>query len=422
MTDNLARHRVVVTGMGAVTPVGLSVRDGWKALSAGQSGIGPVTLFDASPYVTRLAGEVKGFDPQQYMDRKEARRMDRFAQFAMAASVQAVAESGLDLAKEDLSRIGVLIGSGIGGFQSMQDQHTILIQKGPGRVSPFIIPMLIINMASGLVSMRFGFKGPNSAVVTACASGAHAIGDAARIIQRGDADVMITGGAEAAVTTFGYAGFCNMGAMTARNDEGPGASCPFDKRRDGFVMGEGAGIVVLESAEHARKRGARIAGEVAGYGMSGDAHHMTAPDPKGEGAMYAIRAALKDSGFAPGDIDYINAHGTSTQLNDSTETLAIRTVFGPAAEKVPISSTKSMTGHMLGASGAVEFIVCLLAIGEGFVPPTINYKEKDETCDLDYVPNKGVKKDIKTAMSNSFGFGGHNAVLVVKKWLNTDAN
>ncbi len=418
----MSRRSVVITGLGAITPVGNTVADTWNALTGGVSGIGPVTLFDAAAYPTRLAGEVKNFDPTSCMDRKEARRMDRFAQLAMAACVEAVAGAKLDMQKEDASRVGVIIGSGIGGFKTMEDQHTILIQKGPGRVSPFIIPMLIINMASGLVSMRFGAKGPNSAVVTACASGAHAIGDAAKVIERGAADVMITGGAESAITPFGFSGFCNMGAMTTRNDEGPGASCPFDKRRDGFVMGEGAGIVILESAEHAQARGAKILGELAGYGMSGDAHHMTAPDPEGEGADLAIRAALKDAGLNPEDIDYVNAHGTSTQLNDRTETKALKRALGERAKTVLISSTKSMTGHMLGAGGAVELIVSLQAVVNGMVPPTINYKEQDETCDLNYVPNKGVAAQVDAAMSNSFGFGGHNAVLIVKKWQTSSAS
>lgn len=416
-------RRVVVTGMGAITPVGNTVASMWESLRQGRSGIGPVTHFDAALYPSRVAGEVKGFDPQAFfMDKKDARHADRFAQFAVAAAVQAAADAKLDMSKEDAEQVGVIIGSGIGGFRTMEDQHTILVQKGPGRVSPFVIPMLIINMASGLVSMRLGAKGPNSSVVTACASGGHAIGDAYKIVQRGDSDVMIAGGAEAAVTPFGYAGFCNMGAMSTRNEAGPAASSPFDKRRDGFVMGEGAGIVILESLEHALARGATVLGEIVGYGMSGDAHHMTAPDPKGDGATSAMKRAIADAGISPEEIDYINAHGTSTQLNDRTETTAIKRVYGEHARKLVVSSTKSMTGHMLGAAGAVEAIVCILALQHDFLPPTINYQEPDADCDLNYIPNQGVQKTVKITMSNSFGFGGHNAVLVVKKWQKNETN
>jgi len=417
MSDRPARgRRVVVTGLGAITPVGHAVNDSWEALLAGTSGVGPVTLFDATAFPTRVACEVKNFDPGERLDRKEARRTDRFAQFALWATDEAWKDAGLDAAKEDVARIGVIIGSGIGGFTTMEEQHTTLVQKGPGRVSPFVIPMLIVNMASGLVSMRWGVKGPNMAIVTACASGAHSIGESARIIERGDADVMIAGGAEATVTPFGFAGFCNMGALTPRNDAGPAASCPFDARRDGFVMGEGGGILILESLEHATARGARIHAELAGYGASCDAHHMTAPDPEGVGAVIAMQNAIRDAGIRPDQIDYINAHGTSTQLNDKTETVAIKKVLGGHAKEIPVSSTKSMTGHMLGAAGAVEAVVSILAIQKGRVPPTINYEQPDPACDLDYVPNKARDVKAEIVMSNSFGFGGHDAVLVFRKW------
>ena len=409
-------RRVVVTGMGAIAPVGNSVAEVWEAVKKGVSGIGPITRFDASQLPCRLAGEALSFDPLKCMDRKEVRRTDLFSQFGIAGSVEAVADSGLELEKEDLTRFGVVIGSGIGGFATMDEEHTALVLKGPGRVSPFVIPMLIINMVAGLVAIRFKMRGPNFSVVTACASGAHAIGEAFRLVQNGDADVMVAGGAEAAITAFGYAGFCNMGALSTRNEEGPGASCPFDARRDGFVMGEGAGIVILEELEHARARGARIHAEVAGYGMSADAHHMTAPDPQGEGAALAMTMALKDSGMEAAEIGYINAHGTSTQLNDKAETLAVKKVFAEHAHNIPISSTKSMTGHMLGASGALEFVISILAIKDGYLPPTINYRQVDPACDLNYIPNQGIKKEIEAAMSNSFGFGGHNAVLVARKW------
>ncbi|MEK7766140.1 MAG: beta-ketoacyl-ACP synthase II, partial [bacterium] len=326
----------------------------------------------------------------------------------------------LDMAKEDPDRVGVITGSGIGGFQTLEDQHTTLVLKGPGRVSPFVIPMLLINMASGLVAMRFGARGPNTSTVTACASGANAIGDAFKVIQRGDADAMLAGGAESTITPFGFAGFCNMGAMSVRNELGSRASSPFDKNRDGFVMGEGAGIVILESLEHATARGAKIFAELVGYGMSSDAYHMTAPDPKGDGATAAMAHAIKDAEIEPGRVDYINAHGTSTQLNDKTETVAIKRVLGEHARNVLVSSTKSMTGHMLGAAGAVEAIVAILALVRGVVPPTANYEVPDEACDLNVVPNQPVTKHLTYAMSNSFGFGGHNAVLVMRKWETTE--
>lgn len=408
----MERRRVVVTGMGPVTPIGTGHEVFWKALLDGVSGAGPITHFDTSEYTTRIAAEVKDFDPEQYMERKEAKRMDRFVQYAVAASRLAVEDSGLDPASTNMDRVGVLIGSGIGGTGTWEDQHRTLIERGPGRVSPFFVPMLISDMASGQVSIIWGAKGPNLAVTTACATATHGIGEATEIIRRGAADVMIAGGAEAAITPMAVAGFCAMKALTTRNDDPEHASRPFDLNRDGFLMGEGAGIVVLESLEHARARGARIYGEVIGYGMSGDAHHITAPAPGGEGAARSMAAALANAGLKPEQIDYINAHGTSTDQNDKYETSAIKTVFGDYAYKVAVSSTKSMTGHLLGAGGAVEGIACLHAIREGIVPPTMNYETPDPECDLDYVPNKPREVDVRVAMSNSFGFGGHNATLI----------
>jgi len=342
--------------------------------------------------------------------------MDRFAQFAMAATSEAIQDSKLDLSQEDTKRIGVLLGSGIGGLGTIEKEHKVLLAKGPRRVSPFLIPMLIIDMASGLVSIKYGLKGPNSAVVTACASSAHAIGDAFKIIQRGDAEAMVTGGAEGAITPLGLAGFCSMKALSTRNDDPHKASRPFDKERDGFVMAEGSGIVILESLEHAKARGAKVYAEMVGYGMSGDAYHMTAPAPEGEGAANAMQAALDNARMKPEEVDYINAHGTSTLLNDKYETIAIKKVFGEYAKEIPVSSTKSMTGHLLGAAGGVELITCLLAMEKGVIPPTMNYKYPDPDCQgLDFVPNQARKKEVKVAMSNSFGFGGHNAVLIIKK-------
>jgi 3-oxoacyl-[acyl-carrier-protein] synthase II len=417
-------RRVVVTGLGALTPVGNTVEEFWSALTQGKSGIGPITKFDASEkhdngeykFVTRIAGEVRNFDELKYVDKKDARRLDLYLKYAMATAVMAVEDSGLETAKIDGSRFGVLIGSGIGGISSLLEAHTTLKEKGPDRVSPFFIPMLIINMASGLVSMRFGAKGPNSAVVTACATGNHAIGDAFRLIQRGDADVMIAGGAEAIVVPLTIAGFCSMKAMSTRNDEPEKASRPFDAGRDGFVCGEGAGILVLESLEHARRRDARIYGEIVGYGMTGDAHHMTAPDPEGDGAARAMVGALKDAGLSPSDVGYINAHGTSTPYNDKFETIAIKRVFGEHARKLAVSSTKSMTGHLLGAAGGIEAIATVLALHHGVLPPTINYETPDPDCDLDYVPNQARKQDVETALSNAFGFGGTNATLALRKY------
>ena len=417
-------RRVVITGLGALTPVGNTVEEFWSALTQGKSGIGPITKFDANEkadngeykFVTRIAGEVRNFDELKYVDKKDARRLDPYLKYAMACAVMAVEDSGLDTARLDAARFGVLIGSGIGGISSLLEAHKMLLDRGPDRVSPFFIPMLIINMASGLVSMRFGAKGPNSAVVTACATGNHALGDAFRLIQRGDADVMIAGGAEAIVVPLTIAGFCSMKAMSTRNDEPQKASRPFDAGRDGFVCGEGGGILVLEALEHAVRRDARIYGEIIGYGMTGDAHHMTAPDPEGDGAARAMTGALADARLAPSDVDYINAHGTSTPYNDKFETLAIKRVFGEHARKLAISSTKSMTGHLLGAAGGIEAIATVLALHHGMLPPTINYETPDADCDLDYVPNQARKHDAETALSNAFGFGGTNATLAFRKY------
>ena len=409
-------RRVVVTGLGALTPIGNTAEELWTGLTEGRSGIGPITKFDASAYPTRIAGQIKNFDPLAYVDKKEARRLDPYLQYAIAASVMAVADAGIDSARVDGERFGVLIGSGIGGITTLLDGEHVLLEKGPDRVSPFIIPMLIINMASGLVSMRFGARGPNSSVVTACATGNHAIGDAFRLIARGDADLMIAGGAEAMIVPLTIAGFSAMKAMSTRNDEPQRASRPFDADRDGFVCGEGAGIVVLELLEHAVRRDARIFAEIIGYGMAGDAHHMTAPDPEGEGAARAMTLALKDAHLAPGDVGYINAHGTSTPYNDKFETLAIKRVFGDHAKKLAVSSTKSMTGHLLGAAGGVEAIATSLALHHGLLPPTINYETPDPECDLDYVPNQARKQDVEVALSNAFGFGGTNATLAFRKY------
>jgi len=410
------KRRVVVTGLGALTPVGNTTDEFWDALQRGKSGIGPITRFDATGYPTRIAGEVRGFDPLTFIDKKEARRLDPYLQYAIASAVMAVEDASLDVSKVDATRFGVLVGSGIGGITTLLDTHKVLIGKGPDRVSPFFIPMLIINMASGLISMRFGARGPNSSVVTACATGNHAIGDATRIIQRDDADIMIAGGAEAIIVDLTFAGFCAMKAMSMRNEEPTKASRPFDAGRDGFVCGEGAGLMVLESLPHARARDARIYGELIGYGMTGDAHHMTAPDPEGDGAARAMLAALRDAGIGPTEVQYINAHGTSTPYNDKFETLAIKRVFGDHARRLAVSSTKSMTGHLLGAAGGIEAIATLLALHHGVLPPTINYETPDPDCDLDYVPNQARKQAIDVAMSNAFGFGGTNATLAFRRY------
>lgn len=409
-------RRVVVTGMGAVTPLGVGLEPFWDGLKSGKSGIGPITLFDASDYTSQIAGEVKEFDPLAFLDKREVKRMDRFVQFGAAAALMALQDAGLEINESNESGVGVLIGSGVGGIKTWEEQHEILLSKGPSRVSPLLVPMMIGDMASGHISILLKAKGPNSAIQTACASGTHAAGEAFHIVKRGDADAMITGGAEAAVAPTALAGFCSMKALSTRNDQPEKASRPFDRDRDGFVVGEGAGILILEELDHAQSRGARIYGEVVGYGMSGDAYHITACDPEGKGAARAMAAALKSAGISPSQVDYINAHGTSTQLNDRSETSAIKIVFGEDAYRVPVSSTKSMTGHLLGAAGGIELIACLLAIRDGILPPTINYENPDPECDLDYVPNQCREKSVEVAMSNSFGFGGHNAALVVKRF------
>ncbi|WP_127531856.1 beta-ketoacyl-ACP synthase II [Paenibacillus kobensis] len=409
------KQRVVVTGMGVITSLGSDLDQFWGNLMEGKSGVSLVEAFDVSEYPTRIAAEIKGFNPEDYADKKEARKMDRFVQFAVAASKKAVKDAALEIGDAvDPERVGVMVGSGIGGLGTWEDQHNILLEKGPKRVSPFFIPMMIANMASGQVSMATGAKGPNSTAVTACATGTHSIGDSYKMIQRGDADVMICGGAEATIRPTGMAGFCAMRAMSVRNDEPEKASRPFDVDRDGFVMGEGAGVLVLESLEHAQKRGARIYAEVIGYGMSGDAHHMTEPDP--DGAARCMVRALKDAGLAPEEIDYINAHGTSTPVGDRSETLAVKKAFGDHAYKVAISSTKSMTGHLLGAAGGVEAVILGLTIQNGVIAPTINLDNQDPELDLDFVPNKPRQANVRTALSNSFGFGGHNATIVMRAY------
>ncbi|MFD7521464.1 MULTISPECIES: beta-ketoacyl-ACP synthase II [Paenibacillus] len=408
-------NRVVITGLGVMSSLGQEVNTFWGNLLAGKSGVSAIESFDVSEYPTRIAASVKDFNPEDYIDKREARKMDRFVQFAVAASINALKSSGLNIQEDtDPERVGVYVGSGIGGLSTWEEQHKILLEKGPKRVSPFFIPMMIANMASGQISMITGAKGPNSTAVTACATGTHSIGDSFKLIQRGDADVMICGGAEATISPTGVAGFCALRAMSTRNDEPEKASRPFDTGRDGFVMGEGAGILVLESLEHAQKRGAHIYAEVIGYGMSGDAHHMTEPDP--DGAARCMVKAIKDAGIAPEDIDYINAHGTSTPVGDKSETSAIKKALGEHAYKVAVSSTKSMTGHLLGAAGGVEAVICGLTLENGIIPPTINLDDQDPECDLDYVPNVPRKSDVQVAMSNSFGFGGHNATIILKKY------
>lgn len=410
------KKRVVITGLGCVTPVGTGKDDFWVNIKSGVSGIDKITRFDYTNYQTQIAGEVKDFTPEDYISKKELKKMDRFTQFAMVASKLAVADSELDLDSVDKNRMGTVIGTGIGGVETIEAQHKNLLEKGNKRVSPFFIPMMIGNMAAGQVAIEFGAKGPSTNICTACASGTNSVGDAFKIIQRGDADIMIAGGTEAAVTEFAVAGFCNMKAMSTNNDNPKKASRPFDKDRDGFVMGEGCGILILEELESAIKRNAKIYAEVVGYGMTSDAYHITTPAENGEGAARSMQVAINDAGINPNQIDYINAHGTSTYYNDLYETMAIKSVFGEDAKNVSISSTKSMTGHLLGASGAIEAIVCALAIKENFVPPTINLENPGEEMDLDYTPNKGKERTINYALSNSLGFGGHNATLVFKKY------
>lgn len=408
-------QRVVVTGMGLITSLGSDLPTFWNHILNGKSGISLIEAFDTTEYTTKIAAEIKDFDPNLYIDKKESRKMDRFVQFGVAASKLAIEDAKLVIGENaDPERVGVVVGSGIGGLGTWEDQHTILMEKGPRRVSPFFIPMMIANMASGQVSMTTGAKGPNSAAVSACATGTHSIGDSYRMIQRGDADVMICGGAEATIRPIGMAGFCAMRAMSTRNDEPEKASRPFDIDRDGFVMGEGAGVLILESLEHALNRGARIYAEVIGYGMSGDAHHMTDPDP--DGAARCMRKAIKDAGIEPEEIQYINAHGTSTGIGDKSETTAIKNAFGDHAYKLAVSSTKSMTGHLLGAAGGVEAVILGLTLHNGIIPPTANLDNQDPELDLDYVPNKPREADVRVALSNSFGFGGHNATIIMRKY------
>jgi 3-oxoacyl-[acyl-carrier-protein] synthase II len=409
-------RRVVVTGIGLVTPVGIGVRKNWETLLRGESGIGPITRFDASRYTTRIAGEVKGFDPLAFIDKREARKMDRFIQFALAAAALAVEDAGIDPALLEGDRTGVYIGSGIGGLATIEKCHTTLLQRGPDRVSPFFLISIIINEASGYVSIKYRSRGPNSATATACATSTHSIGDSVRLIARGDADRMLAGGTEAPVTPLGVAGFCAIRAISRRNDEPERASRPFDAERDGFVMSEGAGILLLEELGAARRRGAKIYAEIIGYGMNADAYHVTAPDEDAEGATGVMQRALADAGIDPAEIDFINAHGTSTPLNDKIETLAIKKVFGEHARKIGVSSTKSMTGHLLGAAGAVEAGITALCLTNQMMTPTINYDHPDPECDLDYVPNTARPAEIRCALSNSFGFGGTNGCLVFKRY------
>ncbi len=412
------KKRVVVTGVSAITPVGNNAHDFWKSIIAGKSGTGRVTQVDPDKFPSKVAAQVKDFDTTKYISPKTARKTDWFVHYALACAKMAIEDCKLDLNSIDHFRCGVIIGSGIGGLRVTEENHQALLERGPSRISPFMIPMLICNIAAGMVAIEYSFKGPNSCPVTACATASHALGDAFKIIQRGDADVMIAGGSESCITELGFGGFCAIKALSTHNDNPETASRPFDKTRNGFIMGEGAGLVILEELEHAKKRGANIYCEMAGYGMSCDAYHITAPNPNGESAAQCMRCAIKDAGLRPKDITYINAHGTSTQLNDAMETKAIKSAFGEEeSRKVIVSSTKSMIGHLLGAAGSVEAIACIFAIKEDIIPPTINYKTPDPDCDLDFTPNEARKVVVNTALSNSFGFGGHNASIVLKKFL-----
>jgi len=418
MASHYSERRVVITGLGAVTPLGNDVPTTWERLLAGQSGIDRITHFDPAPFDTQIAGEVKSFDPStSFPSPKDARRADRFAQFGVCAAHQALLDSGLDLEKTDRDQVGAFIGSGIGGLKTTEDQHSILLSKGPGRLSPFMIPMLILNMASGFFSMFYKLRGPNVATCSACATSTHAIGEAWRTLKMGDANVMFAGGSEATIVPIGIGGFCAMKAMSTRNDDPKRASRPFDLDRDGFVMGEGAGVVVLEELEHAKARGARIYAELVGYGNTADANHMTAPAPFGEGAARCMKMALRHAGLNPSDINYINAHGTSTPQGDIAETQAIKTVFGDHARKLAVSSTKGATGHMLGAAGATELVICVKSIETSVVPPTINLEKADPECDLDYVPHTAREMKVNAIVNNSFGFGGHNATVIAKRFL-----
>ncbi|TCW37466.1 3-oxoacyl-[acyl-carrier-protein] synthase II [Laceyella sacchari] len=408
--------RVVITGLGIISPLGNDVNTFWNHLIAGKSGVGNITHFDTTDYAVKIAAEVKDFDPLNYIDKKEARRMDRFVQFAVAAAKEALKHAELDMNKVDANRVGVYVGSGIGGLSTLENQHRVLMERGPRRVSPFFVPMMIANMSSGMVSIHTGAKGPNSAAISACATGTHCVGDSFKMLQRGDADVMLAGGTEATILPMAIAGFSAMGALSSRNDDPQKASRPFDRDRDGFVMGEGAAVLVLETLEHAQKRGANIIAEVVGYGMTADAYHITSPDPQGDGAKRSMEMALSDAGLKPEDIDYINAHGTSTDINDKFETMAIKAAFGEHAHKLAISSTKSMMGHLLGAAGAIEAAVLALTLKEQIIPPTINLENPDPECDLDYVPNESRKARVRAAISNSLGFGGHNATICIKEF------
>jgi len=409
-------HRVVITGLGVITPLGSEKEIFWGNLIKGKSGIDYITHFDTKDFPSKIGAEVKDFDPLKYISSKEARRMDKFIQFAVASAKLAIGDARLDLDKVDRDKIGVLVGSGIGGIETIEREHKKLLAKGPSRISPFLIPMLIVNMAPGQISIELGLKGPNSSVATACSSATHAIGDAFKIVQRGDAEIMLTGGTETALTPLGFGGFCAMRALSTRNDDPKRASRPFDKLRDGFLMGEGAGIIILETLESAKRRRVKIYAEICGYGLTADAYHITAPAPGGEGAARCMEMALRDAGISPESIDYINAHGTSTQLNDKYETMAVKKAFGEHAYKLAVGSTKSMTGHLLGAAGGVEAAICALVLERGVIPPTINYEYPDPDCDLDYIPNQARKSEVKVALSNSLGFGGHNASLVFKKF------
>jgi len=411
------KRRVVVTGIGLVTPCGIGTDNVWNNILSGKSGIGPITRFDVDRFDTKFAGEVKGFNPEDYIQPKEVKKMDLFIHYALAAAHIAVNDAGLDMGKEDPERVGVVVGTGLGGLPTIEKYHSVLLERGPGRITPFFIPMLIANEAPGHIAIQHGMKGPNLCIVTACATGAHSIGDACRIIQYGDADVMVAGGSEANLTPLTVGGFNAMKALSTRNDDPLKASRPFDRDRDGFVVAEGSGIVILEECEHAKKRGAKIYAEIVGYGYNGDAYHITAPCPDGDGFIRCIRMALKDAQLSPDDVDYINAHGTSTKLNDYIETLAIKEVFKEKAYTVPVSSTKSMTGHLLGAAGAIEAIFSVLSIRDQVCPPTINYENPDPECDLDYVPNTARNKTINVVMSNAFGFGGTNSTLIFRRFV-----
>lgn len=408
--------RVVITGMGMISPLGFGVEKNWEAICQGRSGIGLITRFDASDFTTKIAGEVKGFNPEDYIDKKETKKMDIFIQYALASGMMAIQDSQLKIDESNADRVGVLVGAGMGGLTTIEKYHSILLKHGPKRISPFFIPMLIVNLAPGQMSIYFGARGPNSSVVTACATGNHSIGEASKIIQRGDADAMIAGGAESVITPLAVGGFCAMRALSTRNDEPEKASRPFDKERDGFIIAEGAGVLILENLEHALKRGAKIYAEIVGFGSNADAYHISAPSPNGIGAARCMEVGMKDAKINYDEVDYVNAHGTSTPLNDISETMAMKTVFKDRAKKIAISSTKSMTGHLLGAAGGVEAIYSILAIKNGVIPPTVNYEIPDPECDLDYVPNTARESKVRVVMSNSFGFGGTNATLIFREF------